>query len=91
MSHLTLRSKITVRWTTAPSDMGYGGTPTKWREMPGETMSLRNAAQFAPTLSQKIGQGTYRLIEYSHRGQIIDLGEIYDAVQEAEYREMQRQ
>lgn len=90
MSKLTLRSKITVRWTTAPSDMGYGGNPTKWREMPGETMSIRNAAKFSHELGQRIGQGTYRRIEYSHRGEIIDIAEIHEAVQDAEYREMQR-
>lgn len=86
---LNLRSKITVRWTTAPSDMGYGGNPTNWRTAPGETMGLRKAAQFAYALGQQIGQGTYRLIEYSHNGSVIDCGEIHDTIMDAEYRTMQ--
>ena len=90
MSALTLRSKITIRWTTAPSDMGYGGNHKKWREGRGATMNLRHAANFAAELSQQIGQGTYRLIEYRHRGQVIDLGDIREAVQEEEFRRMQR-
>ena len=84
---LTMRSKIEVHWTTAPSDMGYDGRPTKWREGRGEMMSLRRAAKFSHELSQRIGQGTYRLIEYRHRGSVIDLAEIHEAVVEAEYRE----
>ena len=90
MTTLTMRSKITVRWTTAPSDMGYDGRPTGWREGRGETMSLRRAANFAHELGQRVGHGTYRLIEYRHRGRVIDLAEIHEAVAEAEYREMQR-
>lgn len=90
MTTLTMRSKITVRWTTAPSDMGYGGRPTSWRGGRGETMSLRRAANFAHELAQQIGQGTYRLIEYRHRGVVIDLGDIHDALAEAEWRKMRR-
>ncbi|MBI4001581.1 MAG: hypothetical protein HY348_07340 [Nitrospira defluvii] len=90
MKKLTMRSKITVRCTTAPSDMGYGGHPTGWRDGHGETISLRRAANFAHELSGQIGQGTYRLIEYRHRGRVIDLSEILEAVTEAEYRQMQR-
>lgn len=89
MSTLTMRSKITVRWTTAPSDMGYDGRPTGWREGRGETMSLRRAANFAHELSQQIGQGTYRLIEYRHRGRVIDPNKIHEAVAEWGYRQMQ--
>ncbi len=90
MGTLTMRSKITVRWTTAPSDMGYDGRPTGWREGRGETMSLRRAANFPYELQQKIGQGVYHLIEYRHRGMVIDPHEIHEVLAEAEYRETQR-
>lgn len=87
---LTMRSKIAVRWTTAPSDMGYGGRPTGWREGAGEIMSLRRAANFAHELSNQIGQGTYRLIEYRHKGRVIDLSEIHTVVAKSEYQQMRR-
>ena len=90
MSTLTMRSKITVRWTTAPSDLGYGGRPTGWREGRGETMGLRRAANFPYELEREIGPGVHRQIEYRHRGRVIDIGEIRDALLEAEYRQMQR-
>jgi len=85
---LSMRSKITIRYTTAPSDMGYGGNPTQWRSRPGHVMSLRRANQFAHELSQQIGQGTYRLIEYRHGERIVDLAEIRSVLDEAEYRKM---
>jgi hypothetical protein len=84
---LNLRNKITVRWTTAPSDLGCGGTPTGWREAPGETMSLRKAASFSHTLNRRVGSFVYRIIEYSWHGRTIDLRDIYDALAEAEYRD----
>lgn len=90
MSTLTMRSKITVRWTTAPSDMGFGGRPTGWREGRGETMSLRRAANFAHELSQEIGHGVHRQIEYRHRGNVIDVAAIHEALLEAEWRKAQR-
>jgi len=92
MAKLNMRSKITVRWSTAPSDLGYGGSPTQWREQPGKTMSLRNAAKFAYELSLQIGQGTNRIIEYSHRGALVDLADIREAlaIYEYEYRATQR-
>jgi hypothetical protein len=82
---LTSRSQIVVKWTTAPSDMGYGGTPTGWREEQGERMGIRRAAQFSYELGQKVGAGTYRVIAYWHNGRPIDLGEIVDAVRAHEY------
>ena len=86
---LTTRSKITVRWTTAPSDMGYGGNPTNWREARGETMSLRKAANFPNELGRRVGEGVYRLIEYYHNGRIVGVGEIRNVLADAEWRKMQ--
>jgi hypothetical protein len=77
---LTLRSKITIRWTTAPGDMGYEGPRTMWLTGPGKTMSLRNAANFADALSQKIGSGTYRLVHYSCGGRDVSIRDIDEAV-----------
>lgn len=83
---LTSRSQIVVKWSTAPSDMGYGGNPTGWREEKGQRMGLRRAAQFSYELGQTVGQGTYRVIAYWHHGRPIDLGEIVDAVNDMNYK-----
>jgi hypothetical protein len=85
MKTLTLRSKITVRWTTNPADLGYGGTPSGWKEGRGETMSLRRASGFAWELDQMVGPGTYKAIEYRHGKRVVDISEIEYALSEAEY------
>jgi hypothetical protein len=90
MKPLSIRSKITIRYTTAPSDMGYGGVPTQWRSQPGRIMGVRRAAEYAHELSQQIGQGTCRLIEYRHGSRVVELAELREIVAEAEWREMQR-
>lgn len=82
---LTMRSKITVRWTTNPADMGYDGAPSDWKTAPGETMSVRKAASFAYELSQLVGQGTFKLIQYSNGGRVVTLDEINEVIADREY------
>ena len=43
---LSMRSRITVRWSTNPADFGYDGKPSSWLEDKGETMGMRRAAAF---------------------------------------------
>ncbi|MBC7074606.1 hypothetical protein [Halothiobacillus sp.] len=82
---LTMRSKITVRWTTNPGDMGYDGNPSDWESAPGKTMSLRRAAGFSYELSQLVGQGTFKRIQYSNAGRIVSLDEIKEVIAAQEY------
>lgn len=77
---LTLRSKITVRWTTNPADMGYDGRKSDWLSAPGETIGVRRAAQFAHELDQRVGQGVNRLIDYRHNGQPVSAAELRDVI-----------
>jgi hypothetical protein len=86
MKTLNTRSKITVRWTTNPADMGYDGTPSNWRTSGGETMGLKRALRFKSELHQKIGSGTYGLIQYTNKGRVVTLAEISDVLTDAEYR-----
>ena len=90
MNQLTMRSKIAVRWTTDPADLGYGGRPTNWRESKPEMMGIKRAVGFGYELGQKIGLGTYRAIEYRHRGRVISLDEIAECLANAEYRALDK-
>jgi hypothetical protein len=65
---LTNRSKITVRFTTKPADMGYDGTPSTWQTDSGEVMGIRRAACFPQELNSRIGQGVYRRVSYTCKG-----------------------
>lgn len=82
---LTMRSKITVRWTTNPADMGYDGRPSNWLTAPGETMSIRKAAEFAHALDQRVGQSVYKAIRYSNNGRDVTTSEINDVIGAWEY------
>ena len=68
MSTLTNRSKIVVRFTTNPADMGYDGTPSNWATAPGEIMGIRKAANFPQELNGRIGQGVFRRVSYTCKG-----------------------
>lgn len=85
MNNLNTRSKITIRYTTNPADMGYDGTPSNWLTALGETMGIRSALDFSHALSQRIGQGVFRRIQYTNRGAVVTLDQIQDVINDAEY------
>lgn len=73
---LTSRSKVAIRYTTSPSDMGYGGTPTGWREgKPDVVTSPRKALEWLRDLKQQLGN-QYYLVEISHGERVIDRQEL---------------
>ena len=88
MSTLTTRSKIAIRWTSNPADMGYVGNPSNWMSSEPEMRSPRTALDFASDLSQRIGQGTYRRISYQHAGREVTIAEMQDLVFGADYDRM---
>lgn len=88
MTNLTTRSKITVRWTTNPADMGYEGRPSDWLTLPGKTLGIRAALDFEHSLSQKIGHGTYRRVRYTHNGTVVTRDQMQAVITDAEYRKM---
>ena len=93
-TELTMRSKITVYWTTNPADLGYDGTPSygekgAWRNHDGKTMSLRKAAKYPDTLNKLIGQGVYRAICYKNKGREVAYNEIMDVITSREYEKSQ--
>lgn len=83
---MTMRSKITVRWTTNPADMGYDGKKSNWLSEKGQTMGVRKAVEFAHDLGQKVGQGTNKKIDYKHNRQPVSLSEIEDVISASEAR-----
>jgi hypothetical protein len=76
MSILTNRSKITVRYTTNPGDMGYDGTPSTWQTETGEVMGVRRAANFPRELDRRVGQGVYRRVSYTCQGESVSHDDI---------------
>jgi hypothetical protein len=83
---MNIRSRITVRYTTNPADMGYSGTPSNWETLPGETMGIRAALSFSHALTQRVGQGIFRRIRYSHNGLPVTVEQLQDIVDGADYR-----
>jgi len=65
---LNNRSKITVRYTTNPGDMGYDQSPSTWQTDRGEVMGVRRAASFPQELDRRVGQGVFRRVSYTCQG-----------------------
>jgi hypothetical protein len=80
MAKLTNRSKIAIRWTTAPADLGYGGKPTDWLNSSPTMRSPKNAVNFGDELNRKVGQGVFRRINYKLNGEEIDINELIQFV-----------
>ena len=81
-----MKSKITVKWTTNPANMGYDGRPDSWDDIRGEIMSPRQAREFPGKLGETIGQGTYRIVKYFWNGVEISAGDIMDCVNDSDYK-----
>ena len=90
MNNLNTRSKITIRYTTNPADMGYDGTPSNWETAPGETMGIRAALEFSYDLTQRVGQGIFRRIRYSNKGVPVTVEQMQDVINSAEYNKQAR-
>jgi hypothetical protein len=79
---ITIRSQLEMRWSTSPTDMGYGNQPTP------ELLSGKPSARGTPRailnavadVRRKIGPGTYLRIEIRHCGEIIPLNQVNDLV-----------
>lgn len=73
---LTSRSKVSIRYTTSPADMGYGGKPTGWREgKPDIVTSPRKALEWLRDIRQQLGN-QYYIVEIRHASRVIDQYEL---------------
>lgn len=76
---LTIKSKITVYWTTNPAEMGYGTPTGEWKKGAGESMSMKEAIGFPAKLAKKLGNATFA-VSYQHDGKEIERSEIAEVV-----------
>lgn len=85
---LNVRSKIVVRWTTAPGDLGYDGPKTDWLTAPGKVMGVRKAAAFhRDYLDGTLGlQGTCKAVAYFWRGKRINHNDLLTVVYDSDYK-----
>ena len=74
--NLTKRSRIQVRWSTHPDDLGYGNHAPP-HTLPGKasyTGSPRTALAYARDIQEKVGQGVFLRVEYRHGADVIEQG-----------------
>lgn len=83
---LNIKSKIAVRWTTNPANLGYKGRSTDWKNGRPEIVGMRQAINYRYELEKQIGQGTYKAIQYSWNGKEITAGDIMDIVNDSDYK-----
>jgi hypothetical protein len=76
MNELTKRSRIAVRWSTSPDDMGYGNKPAPHvlTGKPAYIGSPRTALEYAYGVQRKVGFGTFLRVEYRHNGTVLQQG-----------------
>jgi len=86
MANITTRSKIAVRYTTNPANLGYGGVPTDWKiATPDAITSPAKASDFLRDLRSKMG-GTYYAVHLSCNGEEVTKDEIAELLIESEYK-----
>lgn len=86
MTTLTTRSKIAIRTTTAPADMGYGGQKTGWLNgKPDVITSPAKALEYLSGLRTKFGGADY-LADLRCGDQTVTRDDLTDVVIAAEYR-----
>lgn len=86
MTAITTRSKISIRTTTAPADMGYSGTTTDWLSAPADIVtSPAKALDYLGSLPRKFGGADYR-VDLRCGGEPITREQLTEAVIEAEQR-----
>ena len=86
MATITNRSKIAIRTTTAPADMGYGGNKTNWLQAPADLItSPAKALDHIGSLKRKFGGASY-LVDLRCAGQSVTVEQLTEAVISAEER-----
>ena len=85
-ANITTRSKIAIRYTTNPANLGYGGVPTDWKSAtPDAITSPAKASDFLRDLRSKMG-GTYYAVHLSCNGTEVTREEISELLMWAEFK-----
>lgn len=86
MATITNRSKIAVRYTTNPANLGYGGTPTDWRNAaPDVVTSPAKVSEYLRNLRSKLG-GADHAVYLSCRGETVTQHQITELMIDNEYK-----
>ena len=86
---LSSRSRIEMRWSTSPSDLGYGNSPSPApMQIPGPTYygSPRQVLAEIARVRHNVGEGTYLRIDLAHRGNEISVDAVRECVLDQECR-----
>lgn len=83
---VTSTSRISIRYTTAPADMGYGGTKTAWRTGPANKVtSPRLALDYIADLKRQLGGADFA-IDLRCGGVEVSRDDLLNAVMASEAR-----
>lgn len=86
MASITTRSKIAVRYTTNPANLGYDGVATDWRNAtPDVITSPAKALEYLRTLRSQMG-GTFYAIDLQCKGEPVSVDELTELVMFADYK-----
>ena len=78
---LTMRSKIALRWTTCPADLGYDGCKTSWMtDTPHRVTSPKIVLDEIYRVKKNVGDGTYIRFDFRHGGIEVSREEIEEVV-----------
>jgi len=88
MAKLTTRSKVAVRYTTNPANMGYGGIQTDWTNAkPDVITSPAKALDYLRELSSKMG-GSYYAVDLKVKGEKVSVDDVTEVVMAAEFKRL---
>lgn len=83
---ITSKSRISIRYTTDPADLGYGGTPTDWRSSPpAKVTSPRLALAYIAGLRRTLGGADFAL-DLRCRGESVSRDDLLQVVSMADAR-----
>ena len=89
LNALTTRSRVALRWTTDPDDLGYGNRPAPrtLADRPADFVgSPRQCLAEIARVRHGVGEGTHVRIELVHRGHSVTYRNLRAVVDETEYR-----
>lgn len=84
--NITTRSKIAVRHTTNPANLGYDGIPSDWKNGKADVItSPAKALEYARSLKSSLG-GAFHAIDYQCGGVSVTADDLQEAVMFAEFK-----
>ena len=85
---ITARSRIALRWSTAPRHVGYANaneTNDLHEAAPSFTGTPRQIVAEMADIRRNVGQGTFLATYMTNNGRQVDMSEIQEVLDAAEY------